>query len=145
MGKRTPKAALPPPYALALIVCDAIWRDPATGKHTILGCFSTITAQEFPCTHPVLSVYAAITDGHGTVPIALRLVDVDDEEDPVFESSSEIAFPDPRTVVELAFGATNITFPHEGEYRLQLRSGSALLMERRILLAEAGRMDNEEA
>jgi hypothetical protein len=32
------------PYPLAMVVCDAIWLDPATGKRTILGCFSTIVS-----------------------------------------------------------------------------------------------------
>lgn len=74
-----PSAGIPP-YALALVVCDAIWRDPSTGKRTILGCFSAILADEFPATHPGMAVYAAITDGHGTVPIALRLVDADEAQ-----------------------------------------------------------------
>jgi hypothetical protein len=36
------KRQVPPPYALALVICDAIWHDPGTGKRTILGCFSSI-------------------------------------------------------------------------------------------------------
>ena len=89
-----------PPCAIALVVCDAIWRDPGTGKRTILGCFSTIYARKFPAVHSLLSVYAAICDGHGKVPVSLRLVDVDEQLDPLFELKGEATFRDPREVVD---------------------------------------------
>jgi hypothetical protein len=124
------------PYALALVVCDAIWRDPSTGKRTILGCFSAITAVAFPAKHPLMCVFAAMTDGHGKVPIALRLTDVDEERLPIFELKGEAVFADPRAVVEIDFIAGNLVFPTPGEYRLQLRSGSNLIVERRILVLQ---------
>ena len=130
--------SVPAPYALALVVCDAIWRDPGTGKRTILGCFSAILAKEFPTKHPLMSVYAAITDGRGKVPVALRLVDVDEERDPVFELKGEVKFDDPRIVAEIDFAAANVVIPGPGEYRLQLMSGANLLMERRIAVLKVG-------
>jgi hypothetical protein len=36
-----------PPLALAMIISDAIWIDPSTGKKTILGVFSAIGGNEF--------------------------------------------------------------------------------------------------
>jgi hypothetical protein len=131
------------PYALALVVCDAIYLDPATGKRTLLGCFSTIGAPEFPATHPMLAVYAAVTDAHGTVPLTLRLVDADEGREPVFEVTNEISCPDPRTVVEINFAVGNLRFPAPGEYRLQLLSGGMPLLERRILLLKIQRNENE--
>ena len=135
------KASLAP-YALALVVCDAIWRDPWTGKRTILGCFSAIYAPTFPVVHPVMSVYLAITDGHGTVPIALRLIDADEERPAVFEVKGDVSFPDPRVVMELDFTVANILFPAAGEYRLQLSSGPNPLMERRIVVFATGEDKN---
>jgi hypothetical protein len=126
------------PYALALVVCDMIWRDPTTHKPTILGCFSAITAAAFPVKHPLMCVFAVMTEGHGKVPIDLRLIDVDEDRLPIFELKSEAIFPDPRAVVEIDFGAGNLVFPTPGEYRLQLRSGSTLIMERRISVLQAG-------
>jgi len=132
-----------PPYALALVVCDAIWADPSTGKRTILGCFSTITAVEFPALHPVMCIYAVITDGHGKVPVALRLIDVDEDRQPVFELRGELQFPDPRIVLEIDFVAQSVVFPEPGEYRLQLMSGPHLLMVRRILVLKPGEPKDE--
>lgn len=123
-----------PPYALALVVCDSVYMDASSGKRTLLGLFSTIGAPSFPTKHPMLSVYAAITDAHGTIPLTLRLVDAAEARKPVMESTTEVCPPDPRTVVEVNFAAGNLEFPAPGEYRLQLRSGTTPLLERRIVL-----------
>lgn len=127
-----------PPYALALVVCDAIWRDPGTGKRTILGCFSVIGAKSFPTKHPIISVYAAVTDAHGVVPITLRLVDVDESEPPLAELKGEQEVEDPRAVLEIDFALVNVVFPKPGEYRFQLKSLETLLLERRIVVMRIG-------
>ncbi|MFH1111273.1 MAG: hypothetical protein V1790_19065 [Planctomycetota bacterium] len=57
------------PYALAMIICDQAYRDPATGKYTLLGTFSSIAAQKYSVTHPAMTVYIALTDGRGKTPM----------------------------------------------------------------------------
>lgn len=125
-----------PPYALALIVCDQIYKDAATGKKSLLGMYSAITADSFPAVHPTTAVFIALTDGHGEVPIKLRLIDVDEEREPVFEIKGRANFSDPRMVVELSLQTPPFQFPAPGEYRLQLFGGvdDDPLMERRIML-----------
>lgn len=128
----------PPPYALAMIVCDGIHRDPSTGKHTLLGTFSSIAALGFPVTHPGMAVFISLTDGRGKTPLSLKLVSAD-EDVKIFEAGLEVEFKDPRTVVELSTAIGNITFPRPGEYRLQLLSGNEPLMERRLVVVKAKR------
>lgn len=122
------------PLTLALVICDGCWRDPYTGKYTLIGTFSTITGEAFPLTHPILTVYIALTDGLGRVPIRLQLVDVNEEEEPLFVQEGQLEFPDPRVVCELVFVAEGLQFPHPGEYRLQLFAHQEFLLERRILV-----------
>ena len=69
------------PFPLAMVICDAVWRDPATGKWTLLGCFSAIEARVFPCFRPNLAVFVSLTDGRGKTPLKLRLVDVNEEQE----------------------------------------------------------------
>jgi hypothetical protein len=126
----------PAPYPLAMVVCDAIWRDPATGKHFILGCFSAIGAAQFPVVHPRLAVYLAITEGYGTVPIRLRLVTAEaatvlHETEPM-----PVEFSDPLAIAEVAVQLANLSFAAPGQYRLQLHAGTHFLMERRILVQQ---------
>ncbi len=124
------------PYTLAMVIADAIWRDPGTGKRTILGCFSSIAATEFPTVHPQLVVYVAITDGRGDTPIKLQLVDAEEEGEPIFQAESEVQFKDPRSIFEMEFHFRAIPFPHPGEYRIQLFASGGFLLERRILVQQ---------
>ena len=91
------------PFPLAMVICDAVWRDPATGKWTLLGCFSAIEARVFPCFRPNLAVFVSLTDGRGKTPLKLRLVDVDEEQEPIAGAETQVEFPGPRIVADGVF------------------------------------------
>lgn len=131
------KGTIPPPYVLAMVICDMIWRDPANSKLTILGCFSVIHCGEFPATHPIMVVHAEMTEGRGRVPLRLRVIDSTEESNQIFEGSMEIDVPDPRSVIEADFVISNLTFPSPGEYRFQLFAGPAFLMERGVTVFQS--------
>jgi Family of unknown function (DUF6941) len=135
-GKPRKSVAVPPPYGLAMVICDAIWRDPGSGKRSILGCFSTIFARQFPAVHPIMAVYAALTDGHGKVSIKLQAVDVDGENEPLFVNTAEAEFPDPRVIVEMDIHLRDLKFPAPGEYRFQLFANDQFLLERRLMVVQ---------
>jgi hypothetical protein len=118
--------------ALAMVICDAIYQDPATKKCTLLGTFSTINARQFPAVHRHLAVHVALTNGHGKTRMRLTMVGPDESQPPLFSSEGVIEFGDPRMVAELNFALANTTFPIAGEYRLQLYGNDELIMERRL-------------
>jgi hypothetical protein len=120
------------PYVLAMVVADSIWRDPGSGKRTILGTFSDLVAAKFPATHPQLAVYVVLTDIHGKMSIRLRLIDAEENAPHIFEGTCEVECPDPRCLVEVDYLHSQPVFPHPGEYRLQLFANHEFLMERRI-------------
>jgi hypothetical protein len=121
-----------PPDVLAMVLADAVLRDAATNKHFIQGTYSVIFAPEFPWRHAAIVVYVAITNGHGKTPVKMRLVDVDETHDPVFEEEAIIDFPDPLAVAEFTFVPPGAVFPSPGEYRLQLFGAGIPLRERRL-------------
>ncbi len=127
---------LPPPIPLAMVVCDAIWVDPSTGKRTILGVFSEIGASVFPAVHPLIAVHVDLTDGQGAIPIKLQLLDVDEEGEPIHVAEEQVEFPDPRTIITMAVHMAEIAFPRPGEYRLQLFARNEFLMERRLFVRQ---------
>jgi len=43
-------------------MCDAVHIDPATGKHYIMGCFSSIRARNLPTRHPKMVWFLTLTD-----------------------------------------------------------------------------------
>jgi hypothetical protein len=96
-----------------MVPCDAIWTDPATGKRTILGCFSVVCSAQFPVVYQTLTVYTAITDSRGKVPLTLQLVDSDDH--PLASVSTEVEFTDPRQVIEIDFHFGEISIAVPGE------------------------------
>ncbi len=128
------RGKMPPPYPLAMVVCDNIHCDPGTQKPFLLGCFSVIHAKDFPATHPGMALYVSVTNGHGVVPFRVQLVDANEERDPIWMVEDEVEFGDPRMVMEMMFLLMNVTFAEPGEYRFQLFASDEFLMERRILI-----------
>jgi hypothetical protein len=120
-----------PPDVLAMILADTVLQDLVTGRLTIKGTISSLLATEFPVDYAFV-VYTAITSGHGPTDIELRMVDVDDEGEPLFTSQIRINFADPLAVVERVFGVSRVTFAEPGEYRVQLFGAGHLLRERRL-------------
>jgi hypothetical protein len=55
----------PLPEVLALLIADQVYQDEISGKVTILGMSSAFGATTFPRSHTGITVYAALTDGHG--------------------------------------------------------------------------------
>ena len=124
-----------PPFALALVICDQILNEPGTNKPTLVGLFSAIFAAQFPCVHPRLGIYLALTDGYGANRIIMRIIDGTTETTEVWRGEFDTAFPDPRAVNETYMIVGPLTFPSPGEYRLRVESNDGILMERRILVA----------
>jgi hypothetical protein len=131
-----PRGVVPPPYPLAMVICEGIWHDPGSGKRFLLGCFSTIGARQFPAVHPTIAIYVAISNGHGKVPFKAQLVDADEEHDPLWIVEGEIELDDPRAVAELDFVVAGMSFPAPGEYRVQFHACGEFLIERRLMLVE---------
>jgi hypothetical protein len=126
------------PYPLAIVICDLAWRDPGTGKATLLGCFSALMGPDFPLSVASLGLYIALTDGRGTIPIRIRMIDVDESRDPVVESEVEVEFSDPRMIAEICLNMQGLVFPEPGEYRCQVFAGNEFLLERKIVAVQSG-------
>ena len=126
--------AVPPPIALAIGVCDLLYRDRGTGKRFILGCFSVVYAREFPAVHPALCIYLDLTNGRGQVPLQVQIVDADENGPPIWRTESVIEFSDPRMVAELDLISGPIEFPGPGEYRVQVHAGGHFITERRLIV-----------
>ena len=137
LGKREEMAQ---PYCLAMVLCDAVHRDAATGKFTILGTFSTLAVREYP-TKVRFCVYYAVTDGLGPTTLRLRLVDAASgiadsaggkHEKSVFEIRGDFGFDSPLAVVESTVGIETV-LPRPGLYHCELWAGNDLLMSRRLM------------
>lgn len=133
-----PSMAGAPPICLAMILCDAVHQDPASGKSFILGTFSTIFAETFPAKHPSLWVFIQLTNGHGEAPLEFKisqLVPEDLNPPPLFRGAIPCVFRDRQDVVDLFIKLDNLVLPKEGGYRLILEMQGTLIIERRLRAA----------
>lgn len=119
------------PIVLALILSDTVIREAGTNKLSLIGTFNGIFANNFPCTHPSLCVYIAITEGRGRVPCKLRMTSLQDNSN-VFELPGQIDFGGPASVGELVFQLQQIRFPEPGVYSIEFWTGDELLASRKL-------------
>ncbi len=132
------------PYCLAMVICDHIHADPATGKFTLLGTFSSLVAEKYPARLDA-SIYISLTDVDGPRKQVLRLVHsdhlVDQAIEPVFEL--EVDFPscdNPVAVLESVI-QINVDLPKPGLYHFELFIGDDLVMSRRLLAVTMEQME----
>ena len=83
----------PQPTLNAIIVCDEMITDRDTGKRSLVGIFTNIWCQNFPCQHPRLSVYTRLIDAQGTYTIRLELVRVETMQT-IGEGTGQVDIPD---------------------------------------------------
>lgn len=133
-----------PPISLAMILCDNIHIDPGTGKRTLLGLFSVVGSTAYPFRHPFMSVYISLTECRKPSKIKLRMIDVDEEHEPIFQLEGELPTSDPLMVNELQFGLAGIEFPRPGEYRVQLFASGQIVAERRLVAVEPRQIQGEQ-
>jgi len=48
----------------SFMTCDAVHVDPATGKHSLLGVFSSLRAKSFPVVHPKMTWFLSLSELH---------------------------------------------------------------------------------
>jgi len=125
-----------PPIPLSLLICDHAWQDPNSGKHFLLGTFSAINSSAFPFATNLVA-YFAVTEGQGSLPVRMELIDVDEERPAVFDAEGIFVFEHPRQVIEGMFAFQNLEIPEPGEYRLKLFVGGEFLMERALHVAHS--------
>ena len=123
------------PYCVAMVLCDHVHRDRATGKNTILGTFGTINSASYPTTLN-LSIYFAVTDGLGKHTLIIQMVNANDVVsggDPVFRAECPVEIPDPLAVMETALALVGVKIPSAGVYHCELLCGENVLMSRRLI------------
>lgn len=111
-----------PPKLDAFIVCDHVHKDPATGKHTLIGVWDTVDAEEFPAGYPEFGLYFKLTGLHGSYAFGVQCLAPDLQEvvAELHPPEEPILANDPLETYELAFNLPGIGFPEEGRYTLRL-------------------------
>ena len=126
----------PKPSVLSINVCDTIIRDEGTKKVSLIGLFNTIKANSFPCTHPQMYVYVALTNGHGTYKTEVRFVRINTDK-PLAGIAGELAFPSPLHVVELNVCWQGLRFEEPGDYLVEVLCDGDAVGDRKFRIVGA--------
>jgi hypothetical protein len=123
------------PIPLALIVCDHITTCPETKKRSLLGLFDRKAFAEYPTPVFNFCVFCSVTEYTGKVPLALRIVDREEERPPVYEHAMQLpAEMNPLFTIDCEFRIDKATFPVPGDYRVQLLAEGVAILERKLKL-----------
>ena len=117
----------PKPHLLSWLTCDAVHVDPATGKHTILGVFSSIRATQFPVVHPTMTWFLSVagcTTGDHRLQISMG---------PTATSTKELlsrpfSSQGPQHRINLVSEIRGLSFPQGGDYVLIIKIDDAPLL-----------------
>ncbi len=103
------------PQILAWITCDAVYVDPATGKHTLLGIFTNLKAKAFPVSHPRMVWFLSFSDlttGKHQLKISIGLP----MEDTRAIIEKEFKSESPAQRINLINDIQGLTFEKPGQY-----------------------------
>jgi hypothetical protein len=109
----------PLPTVLSINICDTIIRDEATKKVSLIGLFSIIRANSFPCIHPLMHIYIALTNGHRKYKTEVRFARLDDNK-PIAGMVGDLQFQNPLQVVEINLCWQQLAFNKPGEYAVEI-------------------------
>ena len=124
----TPSTIKPTP--IALVVCDTIYQEPASGKTALVGLFNGILASSFPVRHPRMAVFASVTGLRDGSHAKLDIVHSETEQCIVSAQGPFPGGPAPVTVVDMNFVFNNVVFPEEGTYYVRFWGNDHLLLMR---------------
>ncbi|MHC4429124.1 MAG: DUF6941 family protein [Planctomycetota bacterium] len=129
MAQQSPVA----PVVLTLLLCEKVIVDARTQQYSLVGLVSNVNASRFPVRSPNLCIFTEVTGGHGVTGLTVRIVDVDENREPVVKLDLQLNLENPLFV----FGMPPLVFPEPGDYRLQALSGGSRLLEKRLILRDA--------
>ena len=109
----------PTPVVKAFLIADSVIQDRATGKWSVIGIFERVNVSRFPCLHPVVALYAKLTDAEGEYVIRLEFRDSADVC--LFKvDGMKVRIQNRQTSVDFGVVHRNLPLKEPGRYQFQL-------------------------
>ncbi|MHC4109129.1 MAG: DUF6941 family protein, partial [Planctomycetota bacterium] len=100
MAQQSPVA----PVVLTLLLCEKVIVDARTQQYSLVGLVSNVNASRFPVRSPNLCIFTEVTGGHGVTGLTVRIVDVDENREPVVKLDLQLNLENPLAVTQFVFG-----------------------------------------
>jgi hypothetical protein len=124
------------PSAISLMLCDQVVFEQGTQKPYLLGVFTGVAADNFSTAPQRFDIFAALTDGQGTVTMTLSVVHLDTNQE-IYSQGMTVGFPDPLRVVNLRFRVRQLIFDAAGTYLFALMIDDQEIAARRVRVYQA--------
>ncbi|MCI0651970.1 MAG: hypothetical protein L0Z55_08805 [Planctomycetes bacterium] len=108
------------PHVQAVILCDHIYRDDATGKCVLAGTFNRVYLDEFPEDYQPAAIYMNLSDFTGRHNVRFRFVRLVDHAVLTESPNFVIKHDDKIEPHECIFDLPPLTFPSPGRYSLDI-------------------------
>ena len=115
------------PSVQAFLVCDTVIEDSLTHKKSLVGLFTHLQAQVFPCQHQQLGVYFCLTDAQGPYQFDITLVYLNTDQVICRASLPNVEIRDRLQISDFGINIPALVFPAPGRYEFRL------LMSRRLI------------
>lgn len=123
------------PVPVAFVICEQVIIDQETKNKTLVGTFNSIFAQSFPCAHPRMDLFVALTNGQGQATV--RITCKNEETGAlILDGSLAGEFPNPLDVVEFVLKIRGMPFPNSGSYLFEVMVNGFPITERRLSLVQ---------
>lgn len=133
---QTRRGRIPPPIVLAINVCEDVLLSEESATFDLYRCFTSIVCREFPAFQPSIFIHLDLTNGRGEVELTIALYPIDNEEEPIVETSETVFFDDPRNITQICFELGAVEFAAPGEHLVTVHAGHERIAERRIAVVQ---------
>lgn len=115
------------PQILSWITCDGVHIDPGTGKHTILGIFSSIFARQFPVQHPYMIWFLTVTNlSQGKHKLRITMGVSQENMQKILEREFESQHPNHR--INLINELRGFGFQGPGDYQINIEVDDEVIL-----------------
>ncbi len=126
------------PSVQAFLVCDMVIADAGTGKKSIIGTFTHISAKNFPCQHPKMALYVCITDADGSYQFEIELVYLN--EDKIIGKArfpEVVKITNRLDIIDFGINIPPVPLPGPGRYEFRLFAEGRFLAQKDFNVIQA--------
>jgi hypothetical protein len=123
------------PVAIGMLTCEQIIVEEKTRNVTPVNCFTKREFDSFPAEANPFVVVAFLTDGVGTMDLAIIVQSLDNMEE-IHRAEMQAAFADPLREYRCEFRLRSFSFPAPGHYQVCLFADRELLAQRKFIVKE---------
>ncbi len=133
------------PSLQAIVTCDTVIEDRNSGKKSLIGIFTHVAANSFPCSYPLMSIYFCITDAEGSYTFTLKLIHLDQNRQIAENTLPPIEIKNRLQIVDCGITILRVQFDTPGRYDFRLFANNEFIGNKDFVVIEAKQKPKSDA